>query len=623
MSSLQALLDAQEQRRGGGSGGGGGNGRVGRGHSSHNYQSRPFSSSSQSWPSSSHSTSSSSTNNRNVSGQQWQHDQVEGLRGGTYNNDSGGDHSRNRRWHCDQPQQQQQQQPSSTRWQREEEAVERRGSSRRGHGHATNFSSTAADTPTTNNEGGEATYEQRRANIKQRAIDDSHAAMKSNGRSLHRGIGRDDNEQKDTNNSQHDNGDDDFKEEDIKSLSSWVGPLVAIFNEEYDHQYDKMMKHTKMICTYYQDREKRYPFYTDERGYQLLHRLLEANYELLRMNHRLIGECAVAFRLENPNIASKDKVLEGGESSCDNYVDAKDVIIRIGRGLYAHKPTLRTKGVTWSTEEYSHPGLARMYLRMKSIQRFTEIWCLLERSAALGVFDEIFDHKGMIASVGEDDDGGEGGRPVVRIAAVGGGPGYELLATKLFFEERMPNSGMQLELTCMDICPAWRHYAEALGFTFVEYDINNEDGINPLQAMGLARGELHFCIVSCVMIYVTNDRVMNMFHNLVHNDGVKAILVSERGERTLACTMMEELGGKVIRLIDQSDGMDERQAIWCSQEFAEEKMRTCHPDYEAHQSESVFPNVPYCEHKERRRRRPQSGRYRKCNNAHFIQAKFN
>ena len=183
------------------------------------------------------------------------------------------------------------------------------------------------------------------------------------------------------------------------------------------------------------------------------------------------------------------------------------------------------------------------------------------------------------------------------------------MATKLFFEERMPNAGVELELTCMDICPAWRHYAEALGFTFVEYDINNEDGINPLQAMGMERGELHFCIVSCVMIYVTNDRVMNMFHNLVHNDGVKAILVSERGERTLACTMIEELGGKVIRLIDQSDGMDERQAIWCSREFADEQLRTCLPDHEAHQSESVFPNVPYCEHKERRRRRPQSGRF--------------
>ncbi len=217
---------------------------------------------------------------------------------------------------------------------------------------------------------------------------------------------------------------------------------------------------------------------------------------------------------------------------------------------------------------------------------------------ALGVFDGIFEGRG------------EGGDGVVRIAAIGGGPGYELLATKMFFEDRAPPSsgedgskgGPRLELTCMDICPAWRRYAEALGFSFVEYDINNEGGDNPIRAMGLRDGELHFCIVSCVMIYVTNDRVMGMFHRLIHDSRVRAILVSERGERTSACGMMEDLGGRVVRLIDQSDGMDERQAIWTSHEFCEERMRTSHLDYEAHQSGCVFPNVPYCEHKGGHRR---------------------
>ena len=90
-----------------------------------------------------------------------------------------------------------------------------------------------------------------------------------------------------------------------------------------------------------------------------------------------------------------------------------------------------------------------------------------------------------------------------------------------------------------------------------------------------------------------------MFRKLTHDDGVNAILVSERGERTKACTMMEELGGEVIRLIDQSNGMDERQAIWCSKDYANEKLHTCSPDYEAHQNDSAFPNVPYCEHKKR------------------------
>ncbi|KAL7541719.1 hypothetical protein ACHAXR_011153 [Thalassiosira sp. AJA248-18] len=297
---------------------------------------------------------------------------------------------------------------------------------------------------------------------------------------------------------------------------------------------------------------------------------METNMALLKLNQKRLEEEAAAV--------AADQGVE---------YNAKDVIIRIGQGLYAHKPTLRTKGVTWSTEEYSHPGLQRMYLRMKSIQRFTEIWCLLERSAAIGVFDEFFERNK------------EAGTTVLRIAAVGGGPGYELLATKLFFAERAP--GIELELICMDLCPAWRPYVEQLGFRFVgEYDIN-EEGNDPLRAAGLERGlPIHFCIVSCVMIYCTNNNTMNMFRKLVHEGGVKAILVSERGERTSACTMMEDLGVKVIRLIDQSNGMDERQAIWCSQEFSDEQLRTCSPDFEAHQDESVFPNVPYCEHKERR-----------------------
>ena len=615
MSSLQALLDAQEERReeGGRWPTGAGGGRGGN-----NTRNRPSSSSISISHSrnAAHTISSTARLRRDGDGEE-----VGRGVGNNYDNHRSQRGVYNGRAYDD--------------------ARNRNGSFNNNFG-SMKREATAATSTTTKDSGGETavSYEQRRANIEQRAIDDSrNAIMRGKRHALqpHRRRGLDDDDNTSSHKGCGDEIKEDFEEEDIQSLSSWVGPLIAanskIINKECEEE-DTTASSTKkktMTCTYYQDREKRYPFYTDERGYQLLHRLLEANYELLRKNHRLIGESALAYQqLQSTSITTvhhlgrvEEANDEAKSAEVDN-LDVKDIIIRIGKGLYAHKPTLRTKGVTWSTEEYSHPGLARMYLRMKSIQRFTEIWCLLERSEALGVFNEIF-HGNKIKSTttmasvpvpgeeqaeggGNDDDND---RPVIRIAAVGGGPGYELLATKLFFEDRMSttnHSGVKIELTCMDICPAWRHYAEALGFTFVEYDINNEDGINPRQAMGLARGELHFCIVSCVMIYVTNDRVMNMFHNLVHNDGVKAILVSERGERTLACTMMEELGGKVIRLIDQSDGMDERQAIWCSREFADEQLRTCHPDYEAHQSASVFPNVPYCEHKERRRRRPQSER---------------
>ncbi len=223
-----------------------------------------------------------------------------------------------------------------------------------------------------------------------------------------------------TTNNDEDDGGKTKDEEDVLSLSSWIGPLVA---NERDGDF-------RPYCTYNQDRDKRYPFFTDERGYDLLHCLMSTNVELLRINREMIEDCASAFAL--PDAATTTRVgVNANANFADDIVvsdigdvNARDIIVRIGLGLYAHKPTMRTRGVTWSTEEYGHPGLQRMYLRMKPIQRFTEIWSLLERCEALGVFDGIFEGMG---------EGGGGG--VVRIAAIRGGPGYELLATKLFFED--------------------------------------------------------------------------------------------------------------------------------------------------------------------------------------------
>ena len=40
--------------------------------------------------------------------------------------------------------------------------------------------------------------------------------------------------------------------------------------------------------------------------------------------------------------------------------------------------------MTWSQEEYGQAGLQRQYLKLKSYQRFTEAWSLLERADARG-----------------------------------------------------------------------------------------------------------------------------------------------------------------------------------------------------------------------------------------------
>eukprot|EP01052_Picozoa_sp_SAG31_P012906 SAG31_NODE_764_length_12262_cov_26.578887_12_plen_119_part_00 len=64
-----------------------------------------------------------------------------------------------------------------------------------------------------------------------------------------------------------------------------------------------------------------------------------------------------------------------------------------GYALYEEKPNLRRKGKstaenadggnvgcgTWSDAEYGLAGFQWMYLRLKSFQRFTETWALLDR----------------------------------------------------------------------------------------------------------------------------------------------------------------------------------------------------------------------------------------------------
>ena len=69
------------------------------------------------------------------------------------------------------------------------------------------------------------------------------------------------------------------------------------------------------------------------------------------------------------------------------------------------------------------------YLRLKSFQRFTETWALLERCAAAGLFAPR--SEGGIFAPTAAEDLAKGARPL-RVCSLGGGPGYELLAYDWF-----------------------------------------------------------------------------------------------------------------------------------------------------------------------------------------------
>ena len=97
---------------------------------------------------------------------------------------------------------------------------------------------------------------------------------------------------------------------------------------------------------------------------------------------------------------------------------------------------------------YAHPGLQAIYLRLKSFQRFTESWALYERAAHHGLFDSYLCPPSSAASPAAQSPAAQspptalaaeaaGGansdelRSPLRVASLGGGPGYE--STNLAF----------------------------------------------------------------------------------------------------------------------------------------------------------------------------------------------
>ncbi len=86
------------------------------------------------------------------------------------------------------------------------------------------------------------------------------------------------------------------------------------------------------------------------------------------------------------------------------------------------------------------------YLRLKSFQRFTETWALLERCAAAGLFAPR--SEGGIFAPTAAEDLAKGARPL-RVCSLGGGPGYELLAYDWFarYWVQVSNEAAFAELT--------------------------------------------------------------------------------------------------------------------------------------------------------------------------------
>lgn len=273
------------------------------------------------------------------------------------------------------------------------------------------------------------------------------------------------------------------------------------------------------------------------------------------------------------------------------YGPASDAHVTEGQQIYARKPNMGEHDVTWSQREYGHLGLQKEYIRYKSVQRLTEAWACLQRARHAGVFASL-DAEMARAGTGTIK------RPFLRWASLGGGPGFELLAVKWFFERHYPT--YDLDLVSLDLEGSWRASAEGLGLRFNEWDVNDGEGLE-----AAAGGPVDFALASYVLkMYMANERCARWMGAALNANGgdaggLRAILGVSRDENLEeASRLVREIGGaQVIPLMDPGGGRDDRQIAFVpGVGLGAARGPMPQEAWEA----LTFPNVPYEEHKKKR-----------------------
>ena len=287
-------------------------------------------------------------------------------------------------------------------------------------------------------------------------------------------------------------------------------------------------------CEYFQDRNKRWPFHCDDEGYRLLARLLRAATPVVgAVQAKIDAACDVEGRPDGRAAA--------------------DAVVAEGQRIYARKPNMGEHDVTWSQLEYGHLGLQKEYIRYKSVQRLTEAWACLQRAKRAGLFFEL-DETPLMEN--------ESPSVPLRWASLGGGPGFELLAVKWFFEKHFPRYA--LDLVSLDLEASWREAAEGLGLRFSTWDVRDGDGLE--RAAG---GPVDYAIASYVLkMYMANEPCARWLGEKLNRSpgtggGLRAALVVSRDENLEAASRLmrdASIGNAtVVPLMDPEGGRDDRQ----------------------------------------------------------------
>jgi hypothetical protein len=285
---------------------------------------------------------------------------------------------------------------------------------------------------------------------------------------------------------------------------------------------------------YYADFKKKYKFFTGEEGFNFLkhayfklQKLLDHNMILIKKKH-------------------KNRTNE---------------IISIGKRIYIDKTSLKKKKsgygsgefVTWTDEEYNHLGLQRYYLIVKTYQRFTEIWSLLERSHYSGVFKNTPEK--------------------LVVCSIGGGPGIEGYTLKMFLKKYYPKK--KLKFITLDLAETWKEYIPIWDkdFLFYKYDMYQDDLFKKIDV-----SSIDFIIISNVLVmYMTNEKSYQLIKSLLDN-GVKNILINSRAAKVEAKKELIKKGLKITNLINEKD---DRQFVVSNNQY---KLKDYKP---------LFPNVPF------------------------------
>ncbi len=347
-----------------------------------------------------------------------------------------------------------------------------------------------------------------------------------------------------------------------KTRRAQLAQQVPVFSRESMEELPEQMifresDSSRSGCKFYQDGRRLYQFQCGPVGLTLLAALVERVAITLEKNAKCMGEVSE---------------------------DQREHILAQGRELYVQKPSLRQTGrksginrnVTWSIEEYGHVGLQRQYLRLKSIQRFTETYNLCQRACQR----DRHARKVVLKSDSK-----------LRVASIGGGPGFELDAIREFVwrETRSLTDQSRFEFYSIDLQPDWKPYPESLGFNFVApFDINS---VNPEDLRSACDGkDIDVLVISYLLIYCTTERTADFFEQLLRQGIVKILFCSERTHKQDIVPMLVRRNLSVTHLMPQYDNqLDQRQLLVQLKESAEPT--NARP--EDIEEECVFVNVPF------------------------------